>query len=162
MNPKLLAASLWLLLVSLSALGASIPLSPADQSAAFKVAGYTLKKEKWLGCDDPTPNYRPGDIQEVRDLNGDGYPEAVIVESSTYCYGSTETGYSVVSKQPNGTWKLIASGPGNPTFLKTKGVANWPDIEVGGPGFCFPVERWNGRQYVLQRHQYEGKPCRRN
>ena len=161
MNPNLLVACLPLLLVSVPALGASAPLSPAEKSAAFKAAGYTLKSGKWHGCDDPTPNYTPGEIQEVRDLNGDGYPEAVIVEGGTYCYGNTGTGYSVVSKQANGSWKLITSGPGIPTFLNTKGVANWPDIEVGGPGFCFPVERWNGRQYVLQRHQYEGKPCRR-
>jgi hypothetical protein len=161
MNPNLLVASLPLLLVSVSVLGAPTPLSPADKSAAFKAAGYTLKNGKWHGCDDPTPSYTPGEIQEVRDLNGDGYPEAVIVEGGTYCYGNTAAGYSVVSKQANGSWKLMTSGPGIPTFLNTKGVGNWPDIEVGGPGFCFPVERWNGRQYALQRHQYEGKPCRR-
>ena len=35
----------------------------------------------------------------------------------------------------------------------------WPDIQVGGPGFCFPVLRWNGKEYILNRHEYEGKPC---
>jgi hypothetical protein len=46
------------------------------------------------------------------------------------------------------------------SFLTTKGVGGWPDIEIGGPGFCFPVERWNGKQYVLHRYEYEGKRCR--
>ena len=38
--------------------------------------------------------------------------------------------------------------------------ANWPDISVGGPGFCFPVERWNGKEYKLNRFEYEGKRCK--
>jgi len=35
-----------------------------------------------------------------------------------------------------------------------------PDMSVGGPGFCFPVLRWNGKAYVQNRYQYEGKACR--
>ena len=66
----------------------------------------------------------------------------------------------LVSKQADGSWRRVAGGPGVPAFLGTKGAEGWPDIEVGGPGFCFPVERWNGRQYVLHRHQYGGRPCR--
>lgn len=31
----------------------------------------------------------------------------------------------------------------------------WPDISVGGPGFCFPVGRWNGKKYKLHRFEYE-------
>jgi hypothetical protein len=66
----------------------------------------------------------------------------------------------LVSKQADGSWKRIAAAQGIPTFLGTKGAGDWPDIEVGGPGFCFPVQRWNGREYVLHHHSYEGKPCR--
>jgi hypothetical protein len=44
--------------------------------------------------------------------------------------------------------------------LKTRGVARWPDISIGGPGFCFAVMRWNGKAYVRHRFEYEGKRCR--
>jgi hypothetical protein len=47
-----------------------------------------------------------------------------------------------------------------PNFLATKGVGGWPDIEMGGPGFCFPVWRWNGKAYALNRFEYEGKRCK--
>ena len=144
-----------------SVLGSPTKLSPADEAAAFKAAGFSLKGKKWQACDDPTPTYTPGAIEDVRDFNGDGQPEAVITEGGTYCYGNTGAGYSLVSKQANGSWKLNAKGTGMLTVLTTKGVDGWPDIEIGGPGFCFPVQRWNGREYVLQRQQYEGKPCRR-
>lgn len=69
-------------------------------------------------------------------------------------------GYSVVSRQADGSWKLITSGSGVPSFLEAKGADGWPDLEIGGPGFCFAVERWNGSEYVLNRHEYEGKRCK--
>ncbi len=164
MKLNILFTSLLMMLSSVSAPASPTQLSSADETAAFKAAGYKLNGKEWRSnCDDPgTPSYTPGVIEQVGDLNGDGRPEAVITEGGAYCYGITGTGYSLVSKQKNGSWKLITSSTGIPNFLTTKGVHGWPDIEIGGPGFCFPVERWNGRKYVLQRHQYEGKPCQPN
>lgn len=136
-------------------------LSPADRTAAFRAGGFELVGKQWRACGDPgTPSYSPGTIETVRDLNGDGRPDAVITEGGTYCFGMTGTGFTIVSKQADGSWKLITASQGIASFLPTKGVGGWPDIEVGGPGFCFPVERWNGKAYALHRHQYEGKSCR--
>ncbi|MCJ2178416.1 hypothetical protein [Novosphingobium album (ex Hu et al. 2023)] len=140
---------------------AQSPLTPKDRTAAFLAAGFKFQRGQWSECGDPgTPSYSPGQIDTVRDLNGDGRPEAVITEGSTFCFGMTGTGFTLVSKQADGTWKSITSSQGIPSFLATKGVGGWPDIEIGGPGFCFPVERWNGKAYVRNRHQYEGKACR--
>ena len=139
---------------------ASIELSSADQAAAFRAAGFVLKGKQWQACGDPgTTSYTPGSIETVSDLNGDGRPEAIITEGSTYCFGMTGTGYSLVSKGADGKWVLIDQNQGIPEFLATRGVGNWPDIQVGGPGFCFPVVRWNGKAYVINRHEYEGKRC---
>lgn len=136
-------------------------LSSADRAAAFRAGGFKMQGGQWRACGDPgTPSYSAGNIETARDLNGDGRPEAVITEGGTYCFGMTGTGYTIVSKQADGSWRRITESQGIPTFLGTKGAGGWPDIEVGGPGFCFPVLRWNGREYALHRHQYEGKPCR--
>jgi hypothetical protein len=40
--------------------------------------------------------------------------------------------------------------------VQSAGAAN---LQIIG-GFCFPVERWDGREYALHRFQYEGKPCK--
>lgn len=153
-------AMLVLIVVATSAV-AQVTLSPTDQAAAFKAAGFTKHGTQWQGCGDPgTASYTPGAIETVRDLDGDGRPEAVITEGSIACFGGDETGYAIVSKQADQSWKSITAGAGILTILTTKGVGGWPDIEIGGQGFCFPVERWNGKAYVLQRHQYQGKPCR--
>lgn len=143
--------------------GAASPLSPADEAAAFKAAGFKKQGGKWRGCEDPgTASYRGGQIEQVLDANGDGLPEAVIAENSTFCHGMEGAGYAIVSKQADGKWRLVTKGSGIPEFLATKGAGGWPDISVGGPGFCFPVERWNGKAYVLNRHEYEGKRCKPN
>ena len=137
-------------------------LQAADEAAAFKAAGFTKRGGAWRSaCNDPgTASYSPGVIDKVADLNGDGYPEAVLTEGGTYCYGNTGQGYWLVSKLANGSWRLITNGTGIPEFLKTKGADGWPDVSIGGPGFCFPVERWNGREYKVQRWEYEGKACK--
>ncbi len=136
-----------------TAVAADTALPPADASAAFQSAGFKHKGKKWLACAE-------GQISEVRDINGDGRPEVVITESGTECHGMTGEGYSLVSKQANGSWKLISQGTGIVEFLKGPKVNGWPDIQVGGPGFCFPVLRWNGQQYILHRYEYEGKRCK--
>jgi hypothetical protein len=136
-------------------------LSLTDEAAAFRAAGFKKVGRQWQGCGDPgSASYTPGAIETVRDIDGDGRPEAVITEGSIACFGQSEVGYSLVSKQPNGSWKLITGGEGIARFLPRRAATGWPDIEVGGPGFCFPVQRWNGREYALNRYQYQGKPCR--
>lgn len=136
-------------------------LSAADQAAAFRAAGFTRIAGKWQACGDPgTSSYAPGTIEVVRDINRDGRLDAVITEGSVFCFGATEAGYVVVSKQAGGGWRRITSGPGIANFLPRKTAKGWPDLEIGGPGFCFVVQRWNGREYVQHRFQYEGKPCR--
>jgi len=140
---------------------AQAALAPADEAAAFTAAGFTHVAGQWRACDDPgTASYSAGTIERVSDLNGDGLPEAIIAEGSSYCYGMQGAGYMLVSKQSDGAWKLVTSGSGIPNPLQTSGAGGWPDLEIGGPGFCFAVERWNGKAYALHRHEYEGRACR--
>ena len=132
-----------------------------DDGAAFRAAGFMLLNGAWQACDSAGDvSYVPGQIEQLADLNGDGAPEAVITESGAACFGAAGTGYYLVSSDKAGKWHLVDSGEGVATFLKTRGKDNWPDLEVGGPGFCFPVLRWDGKAYVPNRKEYEGKPCK--
>ena len=136
-------------------------LSPADEAAAFRAAGFTQVESQWRACEDPgTASYSPGAMDQVADLNGDGRPEGIISESSSFCYGMQGSGYALVSKQADGAWNLITSGSGIPSPLRTTGAGGWPDLEIGGPGFCFAVERWNGAAYAFNRYEYDGKACK--
>ena len=147
-----------------NAASAGIDVPTSEQAAIFKAAGFKKHGDQWPSdCDDPgTASYSPGTIETFGDVNGDGQPEAVVTEGGTYCYGNTGVGYSLVTKRGSGKWRLVTSGTGILQFLKTKGAGGGPDIEIGGPGFCFPVERWNGKEYKLNRYEYEEKACSAN
>ena len=133
-------------------------LTAADEAAAFKAAGLKKRGSLWHECDEPNVG---ASLEGVGDLNGDGLPEAVIIEAGgTVCYGNTGQAFWLVSKQRNGSWKLMTNAIGIAEFLKSKGANGWPDVSIGGPGLCFPVRRWNGTKYVLHRSEYEGKPCK--
>ena len=103
---------------------------------------------------------RPRHDRNLSRPNGDGHPEALVTEGGTFCYGNTGTGFWLLGKQASGAWKVLFQSQGMAEFLKTTGAAKMPDISVGGPGFCFPVVRWNGKEYVQNRYEYEGKACK--
>lgn len=142
---------------------AATAASGSGQDAIFRAAGAERKRGQWTGC--PEAPADSGDnsaaLDGVRDINGDGRPDAVVTFNGTFCYGAAGQAFAVVTQQPDGRWVRLASQSGIPNFLPSKGRDGWPDIEVGGPGFCFPVLRWNGREYAVSRWAYEGKPCRR-
>ena len=140
------------------------PAPAAEQPTIFKAAGFTRQGGAWKSgnCDGmESASYEPGRIDSFDDLNGDGRPEAVVTEGGGICYGNTGTHFWLLSKQATGNWKLMYEETAMPAFLAAKGAGGWPDIELGGPGFCFPVVRWGGKSYVNNRLEYEGKPCRK-
>jgi hypothetical protein len=134
----------------------------SEQAAILTAAGFKKSHGEWRSeCYQPDQgSYEPGTIERYGDLNGDGRPEAVVTEGGSFCYGNTGAGFWLMSKGANGRWSKLHQSPGMAEFLQTRGVNKMPDISVGGPGFCFPVLRWNGKAYVRNRFAYEGKPCR--
>ncbi len=127
----------------------------ADRVAIFKAAGFAPTAGNYLMCDRRTPLGL-----EARDINRDGRLDALVIDGGLECYGSTESGFVLLSHSAAGKWVKLHNSPGIPRFLSTR-ANGWPDLEVGGPGFCFPVLRWTGKEYATHRWQYQGKPCRR-
>lgn len=87
---------------------------------------------------------------EIVDLNGDGQPEVFSSIDGTCMGGVAGTYMDLYIKNKSGQWKAQFGFPGIPEVLKTKNKG-YPDIEIGGPGFCFPVWRWNGQQYSIHK-----------
>ena len=45
-------------------------------------------------------------------------------------------------------------------FLVSRGADDFPDIEAGLPGFCFPYFRWNGADYAkIAQLDEDGQAC---
>lgn len=132
----------WLL--AAPALGAGAPnLSAADLKAVYAAAGLAERNGQLLdACEQPTQPQ-----VDVVDLNGDGKPE-VFVSVSGSCYGNTGVNLSLLIRDRPGRWKDNFGFPGIYKLLPTRHLG-YPDIEIGGPGFCFPVWRWNGSHYRI-------------
>jgi hypothetical protein len=142
-------------------LAATMMVAPttAETDAMFAAAGGVRRGKDWALCrDDPKAKLR---IDLHRDVNGDGIKDVIVVEDSVRCYGAAGTSFVLLAGQPKGKWRKMLGSIGMAEVLdQRRGANNWPDISVGGPGFCFPVLRWNGRAYVNHRREYLGKPCR--
>ncbi len=146
---KTLVISLFFALAATTVEAAPIPLSTAERAAAFQAAGFRHWPEGWTRCrEDSGLSHMYGTL-EVADLNGDGAPEAWIIESSSYCYGATGQATVLLTRKPTG-WVVLLDEVGVALEHKTK-ANGWPDIEVGGPGFGeMPVFRFNGTKYVAK------------
>ena len=135
---------------SLDKATAATGVTAADRTAAMRAAGFVSKGGRWLGGEGHCEAaIEPSDI---RDLNGDGRQEIIITESGTFCYGNTGQGFYIMERADGG-WRTLFQSAGIPEFLATKGVGGWPDIVLGGPGFCFPVVRFNGKTYDNHRQK---------
>ena len=87
---------------------------------------------------------------DVIDLNGDGQPEVFTAIHGLCLGGSAGVQTNLYVKDSAGDWQPQFGFPGIPHILRT-GSGGFPDIEIGGPGFCFPVWRWDGRAYALHK-----------
>lgn len=146
---------LWIALLVISAAAIADELPRNEQIKAFRAAGFDDKSSE---CElEETGRYTPATMELVKDLNGDGRPDALITEGSVQCYGPAGVGFYLVSQQRDGQWKLMVSESGSAEFLTSKGRDGWPDIQVGGPGACFPVLRYDGQRYGV--HRRVGERC---
>ena len=149
------------MMIMIALLVALVSPTATERTAIFKAAGFRRVGPHWkTDCDySGKASYGPGAIKAFGDLNGDGRPEAIVTEGSTYCYGMTGMGFTVLTKSPRGPWTKLYQSPGMPHILKTR-ANGWPEIEVGVPGMCIPILRWTGKAYAIHRRHNAGKPCR--
>lgn len=86
---------------------------------------------------------------EAVDLNGDGRLEVLTQEFGS-CFGRAGVQMNLYIESAKGRWKSQFGFPGTPRVLKTRN-RGFPDIEVQGPGTCFPVWRYDGQQYRIHK-----------
>lgn len=128
-------------------------LTPAEQNTLYQQTGFKLSKDKkqFVAADDAAAEYPFDTWVYATDLNKDGKAEIFIVYGNTYTSGATGSNVLMFIKDKNGRYQSNFGFPGTvPDILPTANMG-YPDILIGGPGFEFPIWRWNGRQYDLHR-----------
>ncbi len=135
-------------------------LTDADQRAIYAqlglkpgTDGQSLVFDGMETC--PALNPGTGDIQiETADLNGDKKPEVVVSLGSTCMFGFAGTGVSLFIQRAPGQWQSHKLGTGVFVVQETR-HKGYADVMIGGPGFCQPILRWDGKTYVFDRNQAE-------
>lgn len=162
---KFILFTLTLLCTSVSA---KSPITQSQALQIFKAGKYTgkfnTKNLTYKNCetlDDGEEHCTVAHIEFYKDINGDGKKEALIIDKAetSYTYGNTGQAFTLLSQDKSG-FRVIANDIAIPRLLKTKGKNGYPDIELGGPGFCFAVLRYNGTVYQYHRSEYQGKACK--
>lgn len=129
---------------------ADTSISRDDQSAIFDIF------ESWVPlsadgrrfedplCGDMAPS------TEVVDLNVDGEVEVFLYWGNTCSSGMTGRRLALFVKDAQGEFHNHFGFPAASWTALENRVDGWPDLEFGGPGFCFGVWSWNGSQYEFK------------
>ena len=126
-------------------------LGNTDKNGIFKMLGFKLSKDgKQFAIPDSEEFPFDATVYPV-DLNKDGIEEIFVSFGNTYTSGNTGSSINAFIAGKNGGYQSNLGFPGTiPNVLPTANLG-YPDLLIGGPGFEFPVQRWNGKAYDYYR-----------
>jgi hypothetical protein len=128
-------------------------LSPAEKNQVASELGFILsgnREEPFAQDKDSKENPFTAFVYPV-DLNKDGKEEVFVSFGNTFTSGMTGSSISLFIKSASGAYVSNLGFPGTiPDVLSTANMG-YPDLLIGGPGFEFPVWKWNGKEYVFSK-----------
>jgi len=134
--------------VSLACVGTVLAADQAALDAIRAATGGKMKAVKGKVIDEDCGEEIEYEAEAV-DLNGDGQLEVMTQEFGS-CFGRAGVQMNLFIKDKGGKWQPQFGFPGSPKILEAKNHG-FPDIEVLGPGTCFPVWRYDGKQYDIAK-----------
>lgn len=128
-------------------------LSPAEKNSIAGSLGFVLtgNKASPFALDNESKDYPFACTVLPTDLNKDGKEEIFIVYGNSFTSGHTGSSVCLFIKAASGKYTLNLGFPATVPDALASGKAGYPDLVLGGPGFEFPIWRWNGREYAYFR-----------
>ena len=126
----------------------STTIPEADQRAIFESLEYSVSADGTsLEVVDCGPIYARA---READLNADGVVEVFVLGGNTCTSGMDGSTITLWIRNADGSYAMNLGFPaGGWTVLETSNMG-YPDLAIGGAGFCEAVWRWDGSSY--QQH----------
>jgi hypothetical protein len=119
-------------------------LTNDEKNWLFKQLNFTLSKDKKKFM---SGEYEVAVQPYITDMNKDGNEEVFIVMQSSALFGNKEQDFMLYIKNNKGNFVKDPDLSGGIAMILTSKNSGYPDIAVGGPGFDFPICRWDGKKY---------------
>ncbi|MFM9911868.1 MAG: hypothetical protein ACKVOW_21290 [Chitinophagaceae bacterium] len=125
----------------------------AEKNKLFIDLNFRISKDrKQFVADGDDSKEFPFDVFVMpTDVNKDGQEEIFITFGNSYTSGSTGSSVLVFIKNAAGKYIPHLGFPGTTPEALAVSNKGYPDLLIGGPGFEFPIWKWNGTGYVFSR-----------
>ena len=121
-------------------------LSAAERQLVFE-ATWLAVDSTGKGFVDQSCGQPAGAEVSFSDWNGDGEPEVLVIAGNSCTSGMAGSSAVLFIKDSAGTYQPNLGFPAASAEPQSTSNLGYPDLLIGGPGFCFPLWRWNGTVY---------------
>jgi hypothetical protein len=87
------------------------------------------------------------------DLNRNGVSEVRVEVASICLFGGTGVGTTLFVRDGSGRFRANLGFPGLVTAMLSSQRGGFPDLRIGGMGFCEAIWGWDGSEYVHIRNE---------
>jgi len=120
-------------------------LSTAEKEEIYKLIEVKVSSDGTKLIDRTCENEVDFDIQ-VKDLNDDKIPEVVVIGGNTCSSGATGSSIWLFVKNKGG-YQTNLGFPAAGYEVMKQSTRGYPNLLIGGSGFCSAIWQWNGKKY---------------
>lgn len=125
-------------------------LSAEERLQVFNLLALTIAPDG-KGFIDQSCGQPAGAKVEFRDMNSDGRQEVLVIFGNLCTSGMAGSSALLLIRDAGGIFQPNLGFPAASADPLPESNLGYPDLLIGGPGFCFPVWRWNGKEYIWLR-----------
>ncbi len=131
--------------------GVTSKLSVAEKNKAAEASAFVISKSDKNLFTFKDEEEAPFHVEvTVTDLNDDGTEEIILQWGNSFWSGYAGTSCTLLVKNSKtGNYDSNLGFPGVVQILKTR-TNGYRDLLIGGPGFEFPLYKWDGKKYELK------------
>lgn len=129
-------------------------LTASEKNQIATSLGFILSgdKDQPFASDKDSKDFPFGTMVYPTDMNKDDKEEIFVSFGNTYTSGNTGSSIALFIKDAKGVYTSQLGFPGTVPDILATANQGYPDLLIGGPGFEYPVWRWNGKSYAFSKN----------